>query len=170
MSTEGARIGRLVADARCCDAAQALARARRLGGQKGACAPGGPCRGDLSGGFVLKPDVPVASVLLEKKMDRCAETAYTSPFFTTPESIRIQSVEADCQEMFRRVNPNIEFNRFFPPACPPVVYNTTTFVDAAGNAMGRPALGTNINANPAIPQLRTCPPPNRADQPAGLPG
>lgn len=170
MSTEGARMARLVADARCCDAAQALARARRLGGQRGACAPGGPCRADLSGGSVLKPDVPIASVLLEKKMDRCAETAYTNPFRTVPESIRIQTEEALTQAEFLRVNPNIEFNRFFPPACPPVVYQTTVFYDGAGNVAGRPALGTNINANPAIPQLRTCPPPNRADQPAGLPG
>jgi hypothetical protein len=169
MSTEGARMARLVADARCCDAAQALARARRLGGQKGPCATSGPCRGDLIGGVVLKPDVPVASVLLEKKMDACAETAYLNPFQTVPESIRIQTVDAQTQSEFLRINPRAEFNRFFPPACPPAVYQTSVYYDSSGNVAGRPSLGTNINTNPAIPQLRTCPPPNRADQPS-LPG
>jgi hypothetical protein len=169
MSTEGARMARLLADARCCDAAQALARARRLGGQKGACVPGGPCRVDLIGGNVLQPDVPVPSALLAKKMDACAETAYLSPFSTVPESIRIQTTDALCQDEYRRLNPNREFIKVLPPVCPPVVYNTTTYVDSAGNVAGRPALGTNINANPAIPQMQVCQPPNRIGQPI-LPG
>jgi hypothetical protein len=157
---ESARISQLVAQAAACDRQRRLAAAR--------LSRSGPCV-DCSGihtGSIRRPEPPTPSGLLTIQMGRCV--GYTSPYTTVPGSIYTAQVEQRARDCALRANPNEEFERFFPPVCPPIVFDPNVY-DASGNVTGTHSLGVNINANPATLQGKNCPLPNKPNNPV-LPG
>jgi hypothetical protein len=166
MTSESGRISNLLSEARRCDAAAALAKARIYAANRtcsGAC-------GGLALPSTAQEYVPPESVLLEKRVERC--TPYISPYTCLPSSaltlIREQCAVSAYSDPTIPEQRFSEFRRpYFPPVCPTPLYSAYQ-IDASGNRYV-PPLGGNISANPAVPQLKACPLPNLPDNPV-LPG
>lgn len=152
MNTEGGRIANVLANAQACAAAEALARARAL--RRGPC--GGNCDQPASQVQVLSE-----SSVLTRRVEKLLSCGVQTVEGCVPESLRIARVEACAAAA---VPPN----RFVPPPCPPAVYSAVV-LDAAGEVIGRPALGPNTSGNPAVLQGLVCPLPNKPENPV-LPG
>ena len=153
MNTEGGRISRLEEEARCCNAAQALARARAFVAAREACCRSG--RSGSGGSPAQKELVPPPSVYLDQKAAACAATAYTSPYVCVPSSVRTASLqECAVQAFVDPLNPEQRFSEYrrpyFPPPCPPIPQE---------------ALNANVPKN----QMKSCPLPNKPYNPV-LPG
>jgi hypothetical protein len=150
MNTEGGRIASLQEQARCCNASQALARARAFGAAVARCK--GTCESKSKVGAEL---VPAASVYLEKQAAACALTGYTSPYTCVPSSVRTAALqECAIQAFVDPLNPEQRFSDYrrpyFPPPCPPIPQE---------------ALNANVPKN----QMKSCPLPNKPYYPV-LPG
>ena len=112
MNTESGRVANLLSNARCCMAAEALAKARSLG--KRGC---GPC--NLPDSTINKP-VPTESALLAAQ--NCF--FYQGPESGVPESVRIaRAAQRTIDLSFDPTDPLARFSQFRRPfieICPPI--------------------------------------------------
>jgi len=118
MNLESGRVANVLAQARMCAAADALARARSLRGS-GGCVSGSCAPPDST----IKKPVPQSSTDLNAKVANCP-IKVQGPEYGVPESVRIARLEQRSRDLsIDATNPLARFSEYrrpFIPICPPI--------------------------------------------------